>query len=525
MVEVHYNGSNPFLGISPTPFVAINDDMVNYGQRWGAVQKITLKGMLTGACNPSYGNNQLLDNQQSLFNSFSTDFKKLEIIDSNSTVFSADYAKIDSVDFDASSYVAGVPFRVNITAFPSNMFSGVYGVLDPVSVIRYSQQNNGIVNISRNVSAKGFNTSNTSNNALDNARNYVQSLTGTAIIPPHFISLTPNLCPRKVAENINRMEGTYGVDIDYTQRINSSSSALLSYSVDISYEEERGIYNVALKGNLNGGECRQMSDLRNDYTKFRPYDIASTNLYKQVGNVVLNPEPDNFSIEEDEAGNTINFSYAYTTDPQQVKFDYSVDIQNEYLSDKANVTLNGSFVARGPQATRMSKAESALANFNPLPICQAAYNNNISNQSVPLNPNYKSYNITRDLTSNIIKVQASFDNSITLAGAKIFNYTISITPSLNAFGPIQFLDGSNGFFDLKYFKRGKMGIQGSAVYGDSSDYTGTVRSVADGLLRPYLGAIPVLTESKVERKIQSEDNGYVYSFNITYTCETAIFQI
>jgi hypothetical protein len=530
MVKVHYNGINPFSGIAPTPFVAINEEMINYGQRWGTVQKIGLKGMLTGACNPSSGNNELFVRQQALLSGFSRDFKTLEIIDSNSTVFSAPYAKIDNISFDASPYVAGLPFKIDITAFPSGMFSGVYGITDPVSTIKYSQQNNGIVNITRNISAKGFNTSNTvNNNALDNARNYVQSLTGNGaqIISPAFISLAPNLCPRKITETINRLEGTYAVDIDYTQRKNATSSILLTYTTDIGYEEERGIYNISLKGSLNGGECRDMQSLRSAYSELQPYNRVMTRFAQQVtGAPAINPTPDSFSVDEDESSNNINFSYSYTTDPEEVRFDYTLDVQNNYITDSATASINGVFIPRGPQATRMQKAEAALSGFNPLPICRAAYLQNITLGSVPLNTNYKSYNVTRDLTTNTIKVNAAFDNSpMPIAGAKQFNWTVSVVPSLWSFYPVQFLNGGNGYFNLNYYKRGKVSLNGTAIYTDSTDYTETVRSNANSLALKYVGANSVLVESKVERKTKSEDNGYAYSFNIEYACETTIFTI
>jgi hypothetical protein len=126
-------------------------------------------------------------------------------------------------------------FTIDLTSYSENLFTGTYGVLDPVSTIKYTEQQDGTVAITRSFSARGFNTSNGTNNALSNARSYVQSLTGvSSLILPKFINITPsqsNLCPRKISETVNRFNSEYSIDIDYLLRKGARTSSIISYNV------------------------------------------------------------------------------------------------------------------------------------------------------------------------------------------------------------------------------------------------------------------------------------------------------
>jgi hypothetical protein len=528
MVKVYYNGTDPFNGIAPTPFVGVADQMVNYGQRWGVAQTVTLNGIITGSCDNSF--NDLINKQNSILNSFATDFGELQIIENDVTHFSGNYARVNNVSFDASAYFRGLNFKVDFTVYPQSLFSGTFGVLDPTSDIKYSEQQDGTVNITRSFSAKGFQTS---TSAIQNAVNYVQSLTGTAdIITPAFISsIYPsytNLCPRKITENINRLEGTYAVNIDYILRKNASTSTVLKYTTDFSYDDERGIYNASIKGTLDGGMCKTMQDLQSEYSQLDFYSITLS----QFPYGYLNPNPNSISVEENETNNTINFTYSYDSESQDVKVRHNIDISNDYLSDRTEVNFSATFTARGPQKARLAKAEMAAQNFDPLPLCQQYYLQNNTYSVTPLNIYPKNKKITRDLTNGNVTLSASFDNSpMAQVPIKSINYTLSVTPSINKYSPLQFLNGTNGYFDLNYFNRGKISIQGNAILSVSSDQMEFVRSMALGYLNGLADTVKikndtrVRSEDKVDRNLRSDMNGYAYTFNLSDTCETPIFTI
>lgn len=530
MVQIFYNGTNPFAGIAPTPFVGVSDDFITYGQRWGNIQKISLQGTITGSCNGGFP--ELITKQSGLYTAFGTDFKNFQIKDGASVVFESDYVKVDAVDFDQSPLSRTSPFKIELSCYPSSFFSGVYGVTSPTAVTKFQEQKDGIVNITRNFSAKGFNTSNTSNNALDNARNYVQSLTGVSnVVVPSFININPaafTLCPRRIAETINRMEATYSVDLDYAVRMGASTSSVISYSLDVGYDDERGLYSVSLKGNLKGTMCDTIDSLRSEFAGFTPYDLALTVFTQMTGYTFLNPIVDSINISENEEENVIDFSYTYTSDPQDIKFDYSIDVAEDYLTDKVTVGFNGTLTARGPQQERNAQLESALANLNILPLCQSYFLTSFPNPNAPLNPIAKNYVVKRNITGNSISISSSFENSpIPPNGFVSFNWSIHIKPSLHQFHALQYLDGGDGAIDLGMFNRGDISIQGSAVFANSADHSQEVRAQALNVLEKYaqIFSVRVRVEDKVERNLTSENNGYGYSFTITDTGETTPFKI
>ena len=529
MVKVLYNGIDPFSGISPTPFIGVDNAFINYGQRWGNIQTISLQGNITGACDNFAA---MASKQSRLFDNFSKDFKLLQIQQDGQNIFSGNYVKVNSVDFDQSDYIGVLPYKISLNVYPPEMFSGSYGVTDPVSEIKYSEQRDRTVTISRTISAKGFNTSAGANNALDNAKNYVKSQTGVSnLVLPQFIpNLNVNastLNPRKIQETVNRIDGTYSLQLDYILRENATTSTVIQYSFDISYDDEKGIYSASIKGNLSDGINGSIQNLRSVFASISPFNILYSRFKQVTQYSYLNPNPDNFTVNENEQENILDFSYTYTSDPRNVKLDYTIDIQNEYTSDTISVSFNGNLVARGPQAQRLSQLESALANLDTFNLCQSYYMQKFSNNpSLPLNPVPKTYNVKRNFATSTISIQASYGNvRIPPPGFKTARYSVSITPSINKYSPIQFLNGSNGYFNLNYYNRGKITIQGTTTFDNNADNTDLVRNYAYGLMSTYSAGFTnrIKTEDKVDRNLKSDGNGYIYNFTLTQTCETPIF--
>lgn len=532
MVKVYYNGENPFDGITTTPFVSISDEMIRYGDRFGAVENINLIGNITGQCQTF---DFFINKQNLLLEKFSTDFKTFAILQDEEPepIYSSNFIKVNSVDFEQSSYDGLLPFSVSLTSYPSEFFTGIYGILDPSDNTRYTEQQDGTVTVSREFSARGFNTDANSNNALSNAINYVKSLTGQARISPKFISAAVGtLIPRQISETINRMESVYSVNIEYLYRKNSTSQSILSYAIDISYDEDNGVYNVGFDGSLSAPIGTSMSSLVTDFKRFKSniFDIVLTR-FRQVTNYqYLNSTPLNFNINENELENTISFNYAYSSDPYSVKFDKNFSLSYDYPTDLYSLNFNGTLTSRGPQKVRMETLEQELSKINIKSIAQSFYQSMVGSTSAPLNVNYKNYDIKKDITNPQITISAQFDNSpIPPPDFKTFNYSVSISPSLNIHNPVQFLNGDNGAFNMNFYKRGQISVQGQASFATSANNVARVRSEAEKILDIYVGKMAgkrrVRIEDNIERDVFSIENGYSYDFTLTDTCETAIFNL
>jgi hypothetical protein len=657
MVKVLYNGIDVFArNGAPTPFVSVSDRMINYGDRWGTAKTISLRGMVTGSACYSRDTSayiDLLNKQNGIISGFSQDFKSLVIYDtiSNKNNFSGNYVRIEDINFESSPYFNQVPFKVDLTYYPPELFTGFYGVTAPVSSIKYSEQPDRSVNITRTFSAKGFNTSSISNNALQNAINYVSSLTGNSnIIAPIFggnnlVNLISTIQPRKKSETINRSESTYSLTFDYSVREGSQTSSLLTYTTDIQYDEKRGFYNVSLKGNLSAGTDKTMVQLREEFKLLDTYSLANyifnitinpnnsidtygqEDAYVYISNVItplganggyvgkvsyvvdegngttyqqfqgtnsngyifsltedygnggsggdiyarifsqnneylmgglingvlpfsftfptllafssgitLNPNPESININEIEESNSIDFSYTYTTDPTSVKLDYNIAVNEEYVTDKISVSFDATLTAKGPQNIRLPQLEQSLSGLNIYNYCNSGYNSSVANPSAVLNRIPQKYEIKRNLTNNnnSYNISAVYDNSPTVpvdssVNFKAFSWSINVTPSLNAYFPIQLLNGNNAAFDMNYYKRGKITINGAATVSGNSDYSSSVRAQALNIFDQYKSNLAcsgsTRVEDAVERNKFADENGYTYTFNISDTCETPIFKL
>ena len=73
--QVKYNSKRvPVSGTGPTPYVSLNQEVINYGDRWGIQNKITLNGVITGQTF-----NDLYFAQTGLVDLFSSSYQLLEV--------------------------------------------------------------------------------------------------------------------------------------------------------------------------------------------------------------------------------------------------------------------------------------------------------------------------------------------------------------------------------------------------------------------------------------------------------------
>jgi len=187
-VEIKYNNKRvPVSGTGPTPYLSLAPDVIQYGNRWGLVNKITLNGQITGL-----DFNAVYSGQTGLVDIFSSSYKVLKVLegadDANPSTFSEAYAfsgcSVQGISFDTAGYNKVVNYSVELMAYPSGLtgyFTGFYGVIDPKDEIRISEGTDGFGTIEHTVEARGFVTTSV-DTAINNAKTYVASRTGVARI-------------------------------------------------------------------------------------------------------------------------------------------------------------------------------------------------------------------------------------------------------------------------------------------------------------------------------------------------------
>lgn len=478
--EILYNGINPFSGLGPTPFVGKSDSMVRLHDRWAVTSNITLDGLVTGNCPNDF--EYLYNQQQELLRRFSSDFKSLSITENGQQIYSAPYCWIDNISFPSDKYVRAVPYIISINCFQENLFSGLYGVQNPSQNISWEEDDEGIITITRNISAKGFNTSsvNRTNNAFNNARTYVQGLTGWntsyfADSLPHFISYNTNLvpCVKEIRENINRLEANYGVEMVYRYNPSGSSSNLLKYTTEFNYNDENGIYNASINGTFEGCPDLNYTVFRNEFKNIDLYSITNYEFRKSYPNplIDLNPEFLSENFSENTNQRVITFSKSWDSDPRDlVLFDYDLTKEVDVLADIITISLQGTISARDSQKTRWERVLAYYQNNinNIFNIANNFYLQQGGSYSLVKYP--LSFSATENPIQGTIDITASYNDRIQPPpGFDDWNYVIEIKPSIIQKVAVPVLCGDYKIIDTNASTRSNIAVNGEIfnLQGDS----------------------------------------------------------
>ena len=512
------------------PFVGVSDEQVLVGGRFKTAKRITVQGRIIPDA-PHCPNSQTVTSKiNSLINGLKDDFLSL-----SAGGLSLSFARCESIDVSQSNFFEGANFTANFLGYPDTLSAFGFNVLDPVDNKQITENRDGTISVVRTISVRGIST-NSSPNAIQNARNFINSLNPTTSPPQIFFTIGQltqigNIKPRRVIETVNRMEGSVSLDLEFVYRNTApNNDVVLSYTTDISYDDKNGIYSITLNGNFVGGLETTMETLRSNLNRLNAYSLARARFIELSGFKYLNPLAEQYSIEEDALNTTLNFSYTYVSDPYNVKSSITSNVSYDYIRDINTVSINGTLTARGPQKGKEQLLKTALAGINFYSLANSIFQKS-ENKIPPLNPNPVNKNIVYNKyknTINEIQFSVEFSNQNEIIDPDIikFEYTLNVTPSIKVYTPIQFLkDGKNGIFDLSFFKRGVISIKGSAI-GKNKNLSSRVRSLAQGKLRDAASVLKVqkliVTEDNVTRPIESE-GGYNYQVSISENCETEIF--
>ena len=124
-----------------------------------------------------------------------------------------------------------------------------------------------------------------------------------------------------------------------------------------------------------------------------------------------------------------------------------------------------------------------------------------------------------------IDFDVSFSNEFIDYQDKLFqiSYSVTVEPSIDIYNPVQFLDGKNGIFDMKFYKRCTVSVNGSAI-GETDDLSSLVRTFAEEELNKVCTALNVIPseriryEDNVTNNIYS-NNGFQYNFAMSDNAE------
>jgi hypothetical protein len=463
---ITYDSVNVFSG-QPTPFVGMSKENIYYGERWAAVERITLLGQLTGC---TYSG--ILQTQNNLINNFSKNFKSL-VIDTGTFT----NIVINSISFPSTNYVKIIPYQIELSYYPEESFYGTYGVLDPSDSWSYNQGEDGIIEIIHEISARGIQTA-SGYGALNNAKNFVLSRSGfNNYILPKFIKINGvsgasgitslSAILKSQSEKINRFNATYSIVENYTSdQFYPSEYGILRYTIENGLNQA-GFNSASIQGDFQGGMNDDFSLIKNRANNFDYYSSVMTGIGSSI---TLNTIPLSKQITENTNLRKINFNLTYNDNPSgQTNLISNISISSG--TDLISVTVNGEVNGRGGLKDKWEKVQTTFSSFSPYSAASGAFVT-YAGSGAKLNPYSKSESVTKDSFNGTISFDYSYQDSPVSPSSNLFefNYEINVKPQLRKIiilPLISKIGSSTGYkyevTDMGLDNRGQLSINGNSI--------------------------------------------------------------
>lgn len=474
--------NNLVLENQPTPIVSKVDNYIRYGERWAEQSTITLHGQLTGCDYIS-----IISAQQKLLNAFGRDYQKFSIVQ-DGFAYEQKYNVIKNVNFEQSNYWGMLNYTIALESYPQDMFSGYYGVLNPVNEWQYTESEDRLLEITHTIGAKGFNTSAANSNAFNNAKKYVLGQTGlSSFITPFYTSICSGLVPclDSFSESINRFNGTYHVTEKYIADLYNGNNAIIRYAANYDCDINKGISTVSVQGEVKSDKNSDLSTLRNKYSTFDLYSAAVQTYNDATTKTDLNPYYISSGIHEDNYSKKVTFNVSFDNIfTPRTYFDYTSDVKIDE-NDITTVDIKGVIKARGDLNTRWQLVQSFYTQeLNLYGLAIQSYSDFGGTYS--LNPRQQTYSTVKNPFIGQIEVSTSYNNKDVLPdGIKFLNYTLEYKPALEVIkstplvniGGSSLCSGQYSTIDLGYKSRAAFAIKGNIVGESNVNYAQTLSGV------------------------------------------------
>ncbi len=518
-VIIKYNDKLvPVSGCGPTPYLSLDDNVLIYGDKWGLGRSITLNGTITG-CNY----NDLYSGQTGLVDVFSDSYKTLSVYESvdaansYSEVYSFSGCSVDNISFSEASYNRVAGYSVSLTSYPSGLtgyFSGTYGVLDPVDNVRINEGNDGFATLNRQVSARGFVTT-TIDDALSNAKNYVQGRTGVAdILTINQISgfenssaFTPVLV--QTSESIDRLALTYSVsqtyrfpmitgDTESEKEYSFNNNYITTYSTNLTSGAGDDFVTASIQGEIKAGITGAdgddlISGLLEQLSGLSPYAVVSGK-YREPNNLKFCQDPISFSVSQDLKARKVSFNASYdnlefynTANSKYIHDNTFLDATINHIIDETTqittITVVGEIKSRGSTKNKYTKSlayldqlmEDGESNTAPRIFDFANdYYTAYTSTSPVLSLNKKPTNVVVNANSGLgtISIDATFDNRDRFLGLSLTDYTLNYSPFNTVYNYGFSCNDSLQHLavDINVKKREKVGLQLALTDDVASEY-------------------------------------------------------
>jgi hypothetical protein len=480
MVEIYYNNKNAFSGLGPTPFVGIGQEFIDFGKKWNQITNLTLEGQISGkyigGVNGFYYLNEAKDK---LLDNFKQNFKTLEIRESGVPIYTGYNAIIKSIDFEESTWYALTPYSINISVYDQNLFSESFGVTSPVDEISFSESTDDILTYTRKISADGIVTQ--SKNGIQNAKDWVTARKSVRSIDPILVKNNSNpFLLQTQTETIDRFNNTYSWEGTYKKSVNKESPAnsILSYTLDLSYNQDDGFVYVSINGTLSSNN---IANLSSDFSKLNLFNIcnnASINVFKKIlSNRFLSQE-----VTESSDVNQLSFSASFNDDfSTDINNDIEVTVDQDLLKCTATVKVSATITCKyGNIVTKWGKVQDYFRNtFKPFSFASTEYTLEVGSTRV-LSDKVLNESITYDQYNATISYNVEYSDKKTVLIPDVISLssTINYIPAVTINTPMTsaFVSREHNIQNLAVSQRSKV-TSSVSVTGKASSSINTLLTV------------------------------------------------
>ena len=319
---------------------------------------------------------------------------------------------VDSIQFESQNYIGIINYSVNLARVNETNYSG----LNPSETLSFSEDGNGIVNITHSISAEGVGPAFNGNNsiAFDSVKTFVQNSTGVARIKSlsfdsGFVPTgsgasgvyvsggnSSNLILVSQTESINRMANRYSIDeVFKIDNIYNGEYGTKRFSVDFNsgITDEYNVVNVTC--NIQGAKDKAFSGVTGmlDNITGQMYN-AATGIYGST--TELCPIPIAFNIDTTrtitghldgtniagvDGSSSITVNCSFDNSLNGTFFDYDISFSSDEQSNVTSLDINGVVKGRGLHtAQRFYDASGYL--FNTLLANQDGIKEMLFNKAV-----------------------------------------------------------------------------------------------------------------------------------------------
>jgi hypothetical protein len=461
-IKVYYDSQE----IVPTPLVNRTHDFIDFGGRWGNIEKITLNGFLTGI-----GANAFTS-IQSVTNIFTGLFKTLEVKDDGNSVYKWNYAVLEDISFPQSHFhqKTFTPYSVKLAAY--NVPSGV---LEPSNEYSFTQNSNGTVEVAHTISAKGVKNS---QGALNNAISFVNLF----VNKNPFVHCIPAFIPNgsgirtSIEETIDRIGGSYTVTENYLYSTGVNNPYILITALNINNSKTNDYTILSLDAKWQG------STVDGNITELGKA-VTGTNLASLIESYGLDSDLiylNSSSLTVDSGKNTVDYKGEYISglsNDYSGYFDYVVSTDKNLINSNSNWKIEGEYICKGPINFRRDRiaafktansAQSYIPYLKNLVETSALYT---GYGDFPLLTPPKSLSINENTGLATLKLSASFEDTDRYLNFIEPIYEVSIEPPIWIYEmmPAANIEGHYIIQDLQMKKAAKVKISFSAETSGVTD--------------------------------------------------------